>query len=161
MSPPNGVLVPCAWADMHMPAKHAVSGSGQAAHRFSRFSPEYRGRLIKGLSDFQTFCRQEGRCTLNDLLKKPSLADAELSRYVMTRHEESGGVSRSLVKYALLGAQHLSPKLKGHLAASWENMRVWEEKRKTSLRPPLPVPLWCFMTGLARAHSKAAKNVVQ
>lgn len=64
----------------------------------------------------------------------------------------------SLVKHALLGFQHVFPQLRGKLATCWENLKVWEEQRATKLRPPLPVPLWLFMVGLARAHAKVAED---
>lgn len=35
---------------------------------------------------------------------------------------------------------------------------MWEEQRKPRLRPPLPIPMWAFMTGLSRAHAKVAAN---
>ena len=130
------------------------STADQAFHRFSRFSKEYRSRLLAGLSDLQAFFRQDGLFELRDVLKKPKLADTELARYVLARHNEPNGVSRSVVKHALLGAQHLVPRLRGKLSTAWENMRVWEEKRISNLRPPLPVPIWSLMLGLARAHAK-------
>ena len=136
----------------------AVKQSEQVAYRLSRFSKEYRGRLLKSLCNLNDYCVQQGRCSLKSLLKRPAAADAELAQYVMCRHAELGDPGRSLVKHALLGAQHLSPKLKGRLHTAWAYMRVWEEKRKTSLRPPLPMPLWCFMLGLARAHAKTATS---
>ena len=64
----------------------------------------------------------------------------------------------SLVKHALLGFQHVFPQLRCKLATCWENLKVWEEQRATKLRPPLPVPLWLFMVGLARAHAKVAED---
>ena len=58
----------------------------------------------------------------------------------------------------MLGCQHLVPSLRGRLATAWENLRVWEERRQARLRPPIPVPIWCFMIGLARGHAKVTSN---
>ena len=137
--------------------KHRARRSGrQAAYRFSRFSPEYRARLLRGLCDLQDFCRKFACASLRQLLKHPKLADHEFSKYVMMKYEDGRNSTRSTVKHALLGCQHLAPRLKGQLVTAWENMRVWEEQRKTRPRPPLPVPIWAFMTGLSRAHAKVA-----
>ena len=40
-------------------------------------------------------------------------------------------------------------------------MRVWEEKRTSKLRPPLPVPLSTIMVGLAQAHANVESQRVQ
>lgn len=126
----------------------------QAAYRFSRFSKPYRSRLLIGIQDVQKFCVQEvGGLSLRALLTHPKLADRTLSKYVVHRHLDNRGATLSLVKHGLLGCQHLVPQLKGKLATAWENLRVWEEKRKSKLRPPLPVPVWAFMIGLARGHA--------
>eukprot|EP00438_Fugacium_kawagutii_P009747 Skav220215 [mRNA] locus=scaffold1600:84603:99730:- [translate_table: standard] len=45
------------------------------------------------------------------------------------------------------------PHLRGKISTAWENLRVWEEKRKSKLRPPLPLPIWGLMVGLARGHA--------
>lgn len=131
----------------------------QAFFRFTRFSKAYRSRLLGGLQDVQHFCRQEcGGLQLRTLLTHPRVADRVLARYVINRHSDNRKYTLSLVKHGLLGCQHLMPTLRGKLSTAWENLRVWEEKRRTKLRPPLPVPIWCFMVGLARGHSKVSSS---
>lgn len=133
----------------------------QAAFRFTRFSPAYRSRLIDGLQDLQTFCGEKLDLSLSAVLRsKPRVVDKILGTYVISRHESSSGSSLSKIKHALLGCQHLVPRLRGHISTAWENLRVWEEKRVSRLRPPLPIPLWCVMTGLARAHGYATNDTM-
>lgn len=131
--------------------------ASQAAFRFSRFPKAYRSRLLSGIQDLQRYCFQEGGgIKLKNLLTSPRLTDRTLARYVVSRHLDNRGSTLSLVKHAVLGCQHLVPQLRGKLVTTWENVRVWEEKRRTKLRPPLPLPIWVFMTGLSRAHSIVA-----
>ncbi len=130
----------------------------QVVHRFSRFSVAYRSRLLKGLDDLQSYCTEMFGCNLSVALKQPRVADRLLGQYVMDRHSDDRKVHRSVVKHALLGCQHLVPALRRQLNSAWENMRVWEEQVSTRLRPPIPIPLWCLMIGLARAHGWAAKK---
>ena len=131
----------------------------QVVHRFSRFSVAYRTRLLKGLQDLQSYCTEEIGCRLLPALQQPRIADRLLGQYVMDRHSVKSRVHRSVVKHALLGCQHLVPALRRHLHSAWENMRVWEEQISTKLRPPIPIPLWCLMVGLARAHGWATHNL--
>ena len=77
----------------------------QALFRLSRFSPEYRGRLIKGISDLQLFCRKETGLRLAAILKQPRAADEVFGRYVMSRHQSAPKSALSTVKHALLGVQ--------------------------------------------------------
>ena len=135
-----------------------ASRSQQALFRFSRFSQAYRGRLLSGLQDLESFCLRIHRVRLREVVKNQKFADRLLSEYVMSRHQSGKASQRSLVKHALLGCQHLSPKLKGHLTCAWENMRTWEEQASTRLRPPLPVPLWVMLVGLARGHGWVSSN---
>lgn len=132
---------------------HAQFSASQAIYRFSRFSKQYRARLLGGIQDVQRFCLHEGGgVRLKALLTNPRLADRLLAQYVIHRHLDNRGATLSLVKHGLL----LVPQLRGRLATAWENLRVWEEKRKAKLRPPVPVPIWVFMTGLARGHAAVA-----
>ena len=109
----------------------------------------------------QLFCVHEvGGLSLRRLLKHPHLADRVLAKYVVNRHLDNRGSTLSTVKHDLLGCQHLSPNIKGHLKTAWENLQVWEEKRRSKLRPPWSLPLWLFMTGLASAHGRTAANKV-
>ena len=73
----------------------------------------------------------------------------------MQRHVDPEKKQLYVVKHALLCCQHVQPKLKG---TAWENLRVWEEQRTSSLRPPLPIPLWLLMVGLARARSSVIQS---
>lgn len=100
--------------------------------------------------------QEGGGITLKALLTHPRVADRILARYVTSRHLDNRGTTLSLVKHGLLGCQHLAPQLRGKLSTAWENMRVWEEKRNAKLRPPIPVPIWAFMAGLARGHAHVA-----
>ena len=120
----------------------------------SRFSKPYRSRLLAGFRDVQDFAATSFGCSLRYVLSDPNRADEILSQYVLERHHSSMDSKLSVVKHALLCCQHVQPKLKGRINTSWENLKVWEERRVTKLRPPLPVPLWLFMVGLSRAHAK-------
>ena len=77
---------------------------------------------------------------------------------MLSRHASQ--VKLTLVKHALLGAQHAFPGLKGKLSTAWEHVRVWEEQRIVRLRQPLPIPIWLCMVGLARAHAKVEADTV-
>lgn len=121
--------------------------------RLSRFSKPYRHRLLTGLRDLEMFCTEEVNCSLKQLLSHVSRTDEVLAQYVMRRHSSSEGQKLYLVKHALLCCQHIQPRLKGQITTAWENLRVWEEKHISKLRPPLPVPLWLMMIGLARGHA--------
>lgn len=146
----------------HMPYAKSVipAGNGrgqqhsQALFRLSRFSPEYRSRLIRGLTDVQDFCQKDFGVQLSQVLRQPKLADKVFGRYVIKRHGEASKSGLSLVKHALLGVQHVMPGLRRRLVTAWENMRAWEEQKSSRLRAPLPVPIWAFMVGLARAHAR-------
>ena len=127
--------------------------------RLSRFSSAYRSRLLAGLRDLQNYCEDQWGLSLKQLLSQPKKADKLLGRYVMHRHEEQCKGSLSIVKHALLGCQHTLPKLRSRLNTAWANLKVWEEQRVGHLRPPLPVAVWLFMVGLARAHSIDSKEV--
>ncbi len=124
----------------------------QAVFRFSRFSSAYRSRLLAGLLDVQSFLREATGLSLQRVLSDPNLANEVLGCYVMSRHETHPAKSLSTVKHGLLGCQHLRPTIKGRLLTPWENLRVWEERKTTQLRPPLPAAIWCVMVGLARGH---------
>ena len=132
--------------------------SSPVLFRFSRFSKAYRSRLLCGLKDLQNFCRQEVGHNLSYVLSRADVADRVLGHYAMVRHQNTSGRSLSMVKHALLGCQHVRPALRGRIATSWENLRVWEEQKVGRLRPPLPIPLWCTMVGLARAKGLTARN---
>lgn len=127
--------------------------SSAAAFRLSRFSRPYRQRLLAGLRDLEQFCSQVIHCTLAFLLSHLLRADELLAQYVIYRHTTTEGAKLYVVKHALLCCQHIQPRLKGRINTAWENLRVWEEQRVSRLRPPLPVPLWVMMIGLARAHA--------
>ena len=89
--------------------KHRARRSGrQAAYRFSRFSPEYRARLLRGLCDLQDFCRKFACASLRQLLKHPKLADHEFSKYVMMKYEDGRNSTRSTVKQPPAGLSALS-----------------------------------------------------
>lgn len=132
------------------PQTMATSG---VRFRLGRFSAAYRSRLLKGLKDLHDYSRATLGISVSHMLQDRTAADAFLAQYVLDRHQSSGGKSLSLVKHAILGCQHVYPELKRKLNVCWENLRVWEERRVTKLRPPLPVPVWVFMVGLARAHA--------
>ena len=119
--------------------------ASQALFRFSRFSAPYRSRLLQGLCDLQDYCKQELGQSLRVLIRQHRVIDRFLGAYVMDRHASSSGKHLLLVKHALLGCQHLNPRLRGKLAISWENLRVWEEQEVANLRRPLPVPIWVCM----------------
>ena len=89
---------------------------------------------------------------LKQLLRQPKLADRVLGQYVIDQHSIGSGAAMSRVKHGLLGCQHLAPQLRGKLCTPWENMRVWQEQKTSKLRPPLPVPVWVLMVGLARGR---------
>lgn len=124
----------------------------QAAFRFSRFSKPYRSRLFAGLIDVNSFCITALNRSVKSLLTRPDLANEALGQYVMMKHQNGKKGDLSLVKHGLLACQHLEPRVKGRLVSAWENLRVWEEQRSTTLRPPLPTVIWCAMIGLARGH---------
>eukprot|EP00438_Fugacium_kawagutii_P011383 Skav218990 [mRNA] locus=scaffold169:151238:155473:+ [translate_table: standard] len=127
--------------------------SASAAFRLSRFSKQYRHRLFRGLRDLEEYLSQRRDGSLSSLLSDTGRAEEHLAQYVLCRHEQTEGASLLIVKHALLCCQHVQPRLKGRIQTAWENLRVWEEQRVCRLRPPLPVPLWLFLVGLARAHS--------
>lgn len=129
--------------------------ASQALFRFSRFSSAYRTRLLNGLQDVNDFLIAEMGVTLRGLIhSKPRVVDRCLGRYVMHMYTHVGTSALSRVKHGLLGCQHLFPRLRNRITTAWENLRVWEEQRVTRLRSPLPIPLWGFMIGLARAHGR-------
>lgn len=106
------------------PKHRAQHSSRQVAYRFSRFSPAYRARLLRGLCDLQHFCRRFACASLRQLLKHPKLADHEFSKYVMMKYEDGKNSTRSTVKHALLGCQHLAPQLKGTCSCLGEHASV-------------------------------------
>ena len=130
-----------------------ASHGSATVFRLSRFSEAYRTRLLKGLDDLQHFCQIRRGVRLLHVLKSPARADTLLSEYVLDRHEKLGMSGLSMVKHALLCCQHIAPNLKSKLAAAWANVKVWEEKRSTRLRAPVPAPIWLMLVGLARAHA--------
>ena len=136
-------------------ASHETSVSYQAAFRLSRLSKPYRERLVAGLADLENFCNREQGQHLQSILRNAKVADRVLGEYVIHKHDDNSFRHFSTVKHALLCCQHLVPHLKGRIATAWENLRVFEERRVSKLRPPLPVPLWAFMVGLARGHGYA------
>lgn len=127
--------------------------SSAVAFRLSRFSKPYHQRLLAGLRDLQEFCVAEAQCSLTFILSHIHRADELLAEYVLQKHRTSEGQKLYVVKHALLCCQHIQPRLKGHISTAWANLKVWEEQRTSRLRPPLPVPLWLMMIGLARAHA--------
>ena len=135
--------------------------TSSAAFRLSRFSKPYRQRLLAGLQDLDGFCREQGPCSLAALLGNLNSADEVLSLYVMQRHSSLKPKQLYVVKHALLCCQHVQPKLKGRINTAWENLRVWEEQRTSSLRPPLPIPLWLLMIGLSRADSSVNESMLE
>ena len=139
-----------------MPSSHGTPYSSPVLFRFSRFSKPYRARLLAGLKDLCSFCQDTVGCQLGLLARKPRVADKVLSDYVLARHTSQRKLA--LVKHALLGCQHVFPHLRGKISTAWEHIRVWEEQRITRLRPPLPIPIWLSMVGLARAHAKVDRN---
>ena len=138
-----------------MPSSVKMGGDrSQALFRFSRFSSAYRSRLLDGLQDVNDFLISEFGISLRVLIQsKPRVVDQCLGRYVMHMHSQAGISGLSRVKHGLLGCQHLFPRLRNRITTAWENLRVWEEQRVSRLRSPLPIPLWGFMIGLARAHA--------
>lgn len=132
------------------------SHESQALYRLSRFSRPYRSRLLSGLQDVQSYCQINTELPLKRLLRQPKLADRVLGQYVMDQHKQDSGAALSRVKHALLGCQHLIPQLRGKLCTAWENIRVWQEQRTSKLRPPMPVPVWVLMVGLARGRGIVA-----
>ena len=131
--------------------------NSQALFRLSRFSPEYRSRLIRGVVDLQNYCEKEVGIQLSQILRQPKLADKVFGKYVIERHSNASKSGLSLVKHALLGVQHVAPGLRRRLVTPWENLRVWEEQKSSRLRAPLPVPIWAFMVGLARGHARVCE----
>lgn len=165
-SPPHlscvTVAMPSVWKRSHEADQTPDFSSSQALYRFSRFSKAYRGRLLVGIRDVQQYCLHEcGGLQLKMMLTHPNAADRILARYVISRHMDNRKSTLSLVKHALLGCQHLVPVLRGRLTTAWENLRVWEERRHAKLRPPLPVPIWAFMVGLARGHARVCAHEKQ
>lgn len=127
------------------------------AFRLSRFSVQYRKRLIDGLKNLQKYCRLVHGRTIEAVVSKPKTVDILLGEYVLYRFNESNK-GLSVVKHALLACQHVYPHLKGKLQVSWSNLKTWEEQRVAHLRPPIPVPIWLLALGLARAHAKLEAN---
>eukprot|EP00438_Fugacium_kawagutii_P036181 Skav232968 [mRNA] locus=scaffold1735:245378:247094:+ [translate_table: standard] len=132
--------------------------STAVSFRLSRFSRPYRQRLLAGLKDLDDFCAEEVKCSLPYLFSQSLRTDELLAQYVMRRHNTTEGKKLYLVKHALLCCQHIQPRLKGRINTAWENLRVWEEKRVSRLRPPLPVPLWMMMLGLSRGHAAVVSD---
>ena len=135
--------------------------SAEGLHfRLSRFSAAYRRRLLDGLKDVTVFCQDETGDRLARVLQRPKLADQMLARYVLHKHADTRFHNLALTKHALLGCQHVFPQLRGQLNHAWSNMKVWEEERTRTLRPPLPVAIWLAAVGLARAHSVVSTSEV-
>ncbi len=59
------------------------------AFRLSRFSVQYRKRLIDGLKDLQKFCRLIHGRTIESVVSKSKAADVVLGEYVLCRFNES------------------------------------------------------------------------
>lgn len=137
---------------------HGKHKRAAVAFRLSRFSSAYRCGLLEGLRDLQNFCSVQHDLNLEALASHPKTADAVLGEYVMQRFNEKVKSGLSKVKHALLGLQHVYPRLRGKLVTAWSNLKTWEEQRVSKLRPPLPVPIWTFALGLARAHAKVEKH---
>ena len=132
--------------------------STSVAFRLSRFSKPYRQRLLAGLRDLEDYCSTVAKCSLVFLLSHVLRADELLSQYVLHKHGTTENRKLYVVKHALLCCQHIQPRLKGRVNTAWENLRVWEEQRSSKLRPPLPVPLWLMLVGLARGHEAVAPD---
>ena len=141
-----------------MQPSHGKHKRAAVAFRLSRFSSAYRGRLLDGLQDLHSFCSVQHDFHLDTLAAHPKTADAVLGEYVMRRFDEKVKSGLSKVKHALLGLQHVYPRLRGRLVTAWSNLKTWEEQRVSKLRPPLPIPVWIFALGLARAHAKVEKH---
>ena len=137
---------------------HGLDRGAAVAFRLSRFSSAYRQRLLDGIEDVHKFCLKERECSLAIVASRPKTADRLLCDYVMRRFENGSKGTLSLVKHALLGCQHVFPRLKGKLMTSWSTLKTWEEQRITRLRPPLPIAIWLLALGLARAHAVTAKK---
>ena len=137
---------------------HGLDRGAAVAFRLSRFSSAYRQRLLDGIADAHKFCHQEREVSLEVVASRPKVADEVLSEYVMRRFDNGSKGNLSLVKHALLGCQHVFPRLKGKLMVSWSTLKTWEEQRITRLRPPLPVAIWMLALGRSRAHASTAKK---
>ena len=94
---------------------HGLDRGAAVAFRISRFSSAYRQRLLDGIEDVQKFCSKERECSLASVASRPRLADKLLCDYVMGRFETGSKGTLSLVKHALLGCQHVFPRLKGKI----------------------------------------------
>ena len=134
-------------------SQEPLSHGAQAYYRLSRFSTAYRGRLLAGLQDVHAFCRESMCLPLKEVLKRPQTADKILGQYVIERHRSTKGKALSQIKHALLGCQHLAPRLRGKMMTAWQNVKVWEEEKSSRMRPPLPLPIWVCMAGIARGRS--------
>ena len=129
-----------------------------ACFRLSRFSEAYRSRLLTGVKDLDEYCMQEMGHSLESFITDGCHVDRTLGDYVLVRHSDKKRSQLGLVKHALLGAQHLFPGLKGKIPTAWAHVRTWEEEKVSKLRPPLPLPIWLCVVGLARAHAVTIKD---
>lgn len=142
-------------------SQEPLSHGAQAYYRLSRFSTAYRGRLLAGLQDVHAFCRESMCLPLKTVLKRHQVADKVLGQYVIERHRSTKGKALSQIKHALLGCQHLVPQLRGKLMTAWQNVKVWEEEKSTHMRPPLPLPIWVCMVGIARGRSFVVRDALE
>ena len=140
-------------------SQEPLSHGAQAYYRLSRFSTAYRGRLLAGLQDVHAFCRESMCLPLKEVLKRHQIADKLLGQYVIERHRSTKGKALSQIKHALLGCQHLAPQLRGKLMTAWQNVKVWEEEKSSHMRPPLPLPIWVCMVGVARGRSIVVRGI--
>lgn len=130
-----------------------------ALFRLSRFSQAYRLRLLTGVKDLDAYCKLETGDSLERVCKDVDRADKILGEYILVKHADRKKNPLALVKHALLGAQHIFPAVKGKIPTAWAHVRTWEEERVSKLRPPLPLPIWLCVVGLARAHASTARNL--
>lgn len=140
-----------------MPFKKRASPWSEAAAKFrlARYSAPYRSRLLAGLNSLQGFCQDHVGTRLSDAILEPAGADATLAAYILWAHDQKATIPLYVAKHALLGAQIVNPALKRQLPTAWSNLQTWEEERVHRLRPPLPIPIWCCLLGLARAHASS------
>ena len=120
--------------------------------KLARFSSAYRARLLSGALCLCSFLRGIGHFQISELMRRRSLADDVLRRFV--EHTCASPVPRALrdAKHAVLFCQAVWPRLRHNLPETWAALRLVEDMRPRGVRTPLPLPLLLAMVIAARAR---------
>ena len=112
----------------------------------------YRARLLRGALCLCSFLRGVGHFQISELMRRRSLADDVLRRFV--EHACASPVPRALrdAKHAVLFCQAVWPRLRHNLPETWAALRLVEDMRPRGVRTPLPLPLLLAMVIAARAR---------